>query len=116
MVAYATIFLIWMDLVFLSTNCNYDIFHFLNRLIFHDVFVFFYNILYPFSSHATKIVTLYLHKVCMVFTSYTYNDTPPHSLKDLNTSPKVKTKEEGVGVRSLTRSILGLEGRVGALR
>jgi hypothetical protein len=33
-------------------------------------------------------------------------DAPSHSLKDSNANPKVKTMEEGVGVRFLTRSIL----------
>jgi hypothetical protein len=38
-------------------------------------------------------------------------DTPPHSLKDSNANPKMKTtKEEEVGVCSLVRSTLGLEG------
>ncbi len=42
-------------------------------------------------------------------------DTPPSSLMDSTRSPKVKTsKEEGVGVRSLARSTLGVEGRAGA--
>jgi len=39
------------------------------------------------------------------------HDAPPHSLKDLNASPRVKTMEEkGVRVRSLTHNILGVEG------
>jgi hypothetical protein len=40
---------------------------------------------------------------------------PPSSLMDLTMSPKMKTTEgEGVGVRSLARNILGVEGCVGA--
>jgi hypothetical protein len=38
-------------------------------------------------------------------------DTPPNSLKDSNTSPKVKImKEEGVGVRFLTRNTSRIRG------
>jgi len=38
-------------------------------------------------------------------------DAPPSSLMDSTTSPKAKTMEgEGVGVRSLTRSTLRVEG------
>jgi len=41
---------------------------------------------------------------------------PPHSLKDSNVNSKVKTtEEEGVGVCSLARNILGVEGRAGVL-
>ncbi len=41
-------------------------------------------------------------------------DAPPHSLKDSNASPKMKTMEEGgVGVRSLVCSISGVKGCVG---
>jgi hypothetical protein len=43
------------------------------------------------------------------------NDAPPHSLKDSNVSLKMKTTKEGVGVHSLACSILGVEGRAGAL-
>ncbi len=42
-------------------------------------------------------------------------DAPPHSLKDSNASPKMKTTEKKVRVRSLTRSILGVEGCARAL-
>jgi hypothetical protein len=42
-------------------------------------------------------------------------DAPSHSLKDSNANLKVKTtKEERVGVWSLVRSTLGVEGHVGA--
>jgi hypothetical protein len=42
-------------------------------------------------------------------------DTPSSSLMDSTTSPKLKTMEgERVGARSLARSTLGVEGRVGA--
>jgi hypothetical protein len=42
--------------------------------------------------------------------------TPPSSLMDSTTSPKVTTMEgEGVGVRSLAYNILGVEGCVGTL-
>jgi hypothetical protein len=45
----------------------------------------------------------------------TEDDAPPHSLKDSSLSAKVKTMEEkGIGVCSLTRNTLGVEGRVGA--
>jgi hypothetical protein len=45
------------------------------------------------------------------------SDTPPHYLKDSNTSPKVKImKEEGIGARSLVRNILGVEGHAGVPR
>ncbi len=48
--------------------------------------------------------------------SYNIN-APPHSLKDSNASPKVKTtKEEGITVCSLTYSILGVEGHLRALK
>jgi len=40
---------------------------------------------------------------------------PSQSLKDSNVSPKVKTMEEGIGVRSLVGNILGVEGCVVAL-
>jgi hypothetical protein len=40
-------------------------------------------------------------------------DAPLHSLKDSNASSKMKTmKDEGVGVRSLVRSILGVGEQV----
>jgi hypothetical protein len=40
--------------------------------------------------------------------------TPPHSLKNSNANLKVKTmEEERIGVRSLARNILGVEGHVG---
>ncbi len=42
-------------------------------------------------------------------------DAPPHSLKDSNASPKVKTMK-GVGVCSLTHSTSWVEGCVGAPR
>jgi len=43
-------------------------------------------------------------------------DAPPYSLKNSNASPKVETMEEGVGVRSLVRNTLGVEGHVGVPR
>ncbi len=45
-------------LVFLSTSCNYDLFHYSNRLIFHDVFLFFTTLYIRLFAHATKVVTL----------------------------------------------------------
>jgi hypothetical protein len=45
-----------------------------------------------------------------------HNDAPPHSLKDSNASPKVKTIKEGVGVCSLTHNTSGVEKHVGAPR
>jgi hypothetical protein len=43
------------------------------------------------------------------------HDAPLHSLKNSNVNPKVKTtKEEGIGVRSLTPSTLRVKGHVGA--
>jgi hypothetical protein len=39
------------------------------------------------------------------------NDTPPISLMDSTSSPKVKTEEgEGIGACSLVRSTLGVKG------
>jgi hypothetical protein len=44
-------------------------------------------------------------------------DTPPSSLMDSTASPKKKTTEgKGVGVRSLVRSTLRVEGRAEVLR
>jgi len=43
-------------------------------------------------------------------------NAPQHSLKYSNASLKVKAMEKGIGVRSLTHSILGVKGHVGALR
>jgi hypothetical protein len=37
-------------------------------------------------------------------------DTPPHSLKNSNASPKVETMEKRVEVHFLARSTLGVEG------
>ncbi len=49
--------------------------------------------------------------------SRSHYDAPPHSLKDLNVSSKVKTmKEEGIEVCSLTHNISGVEGCVRASR
>jgi hypothetical protein len=46
--------------------------------------------------------------------SYNIN-APPHSLKDSNASPKVKTiKEKGIGVHSLMHNTLRVEGCAGA--
>ncbi len=42
--------------------------------------------------------------------------TNPHSLKDSNVSLKVKTTEEGVGVRSLINNTSKVEERVGVSR
>ncbi len=45
------------------------------------------------------------------------DDAPPSSLMDSTASPKVKTVEgKGVGVRSLARNILGVEGHAEASR
>jgi hypothetical protein len=45
------------------------------------------------------------------------DDTPPNSLMDSTTRPKVKTMEgEGVGTSSLARNISGVERRAGAPR
>jgi hypothetical protein len=44
------------------------------------------------------------------------DDAPPHSLKDSNVNPKMKTMEEGrVGVRSLIHNTSKVEGCAGAL-
>jgi hypothetical protein len=44
-------------------------------------------------------------------------DTPPSSLMDSTVSPKVKIAEgKGIGVRSLVRNTLGVEGRARAPR
>ncbi len=53
-------------------GCNYDLFHLFNKLIFHDVFVFFTTLYICLVTHVTKIVTLQLHKVHMLPSSYTY--------------------------------------------
>jgi len=45
------------------------------------------------------------------FLVHNHYDTPPHSLKDSNANPKVKTVEKGVGICSLARNILGVEVR-----
>ncbi len=51
-----------------------------------------------------------------IYISSTPFDTPPNSLMDSIASRKVKTtKRKRVGVRSLTYSTLGVEGRVGVL-
>jgi hypothetical protein len=39
-------------------GCNYELFHFFNRLNFHDVFVFFTKSYIHLVAHATKIITL----------------------------------------------------------
>jgi hypothetical protein len=45
------------------------------------------------------------------------DDAPPHSLKDSNVNPKMKTtEEEGIGVRSLIHNTLKVEGCAGAPR
>jgi hypothetical protein len=44
------------------------------------------------------------------------HDTPPHSLKDLNVSLKVKTTKKKVGVHSLACSTSGVEGHARALK
>jgi len=44
----------------------------------------------------------------------TLGDVPSHSLKDSCVNPKMKTmKEEKIGLCSLARNTLGVEGRVG---
>jgi len=44
-------------------------------------------------------------------------DAPANSLIDSTTNPKMKIVEgEGIGVRSLVRNTLGVEGHVGASR
>jgi hypothetical protein len=45
-------------LAFLSISCNYELFHHSNKLIFHDVFVFYTTLYIRLIAHATKIVTL----------------------------------------------------------
>jgi len=51
-----------------------------------------------------------------VFLICASDDAPPHSLKDSNANLKMKvTEEEGIGVRSLIHSILGVERRAGTL-
>jgi hypothetical protein len=42
----------------LSISCDYELFHFSNKLIFHDVFVFFTTSYIRLVAHATKVVTL----------------------------------------------------------
>jgi hypothetical protein len=59
-------------LVFLSTSCNYNLFHHFNTLFFHNVFVFFTTLYICLIAHATKVITLLLHKVRMLFGSYMY--------------------------------------------
>jgi hypothetical protein len=45
------------------------------------------------------------------FLVHNHYDAPPHSLKDSNASPKVKTVDKRIGIRSVARNILGVEGR-----
>jgi len=45
-------------LVFFSTSCNWYLFHHSNRLILHDVFVFFRTLHIRLIVHVTKVVTL----------------------------------------------------------
>ncbi len=50
------------------------------------------------------------------FVALTCSDTPPDSLMDLTSSPKVKTTEgEKIGARSLARNTSRVQGRVGTL-
>ncbi len=59
-------------LVFLSINFDCDLFHPSNRLILHDVFVFFTTSYICLVTHVTKIITLQLHKVHILPNSYMY--------------------------------------------
>ncbi len=59
-------------LVFLSISCDYDLFHVFDRLIFHDIFVFFTTSYIHLIAHTTKVVRLQLHKVCVLPSNYTY--------------------------------------------
>jgi len=45
-------------LVVLSISRDYELFHLSNKLIFHDVFVFFTTSYIHLVAHATKVVTL----------------------------------------------------------
>jgi hypothetical protein len=47
-------------LVLFSTSCDYELFHLFNRLIFHDVFVFFTTLYIHLVAHATKILTFFI--------------------------------------------------------
>jgi hypothetical protein len=53
-------------LVFLSIRFNYNIFHFSNKLTFHNVFAFFTTV------YIFLIVTLWLHKVRNLLNNYMY--------------------------------------------
>jgi hypothetical protein len=56
-------------------------------------------------------------KNVVVFLKPIFLDKPPSSLKDPNVSPRAKKwKRNKVGAHSLTRSILGVGGHVGAPR
>ncbi len=54
--------------------------------------------------------------MCLLCTFISLSDSPPHSLKDSNVSSKVKTMEEGVGIRPLHRNTMGVEGHVKTLK
>jgi hypothetical protein len=57
--AYAITFQIWMDFGLpFQLGYIYDLFHLSNKLIFHDVFVFFTTLYIHLVEHVTKTVTL----------------------------------------------------------
>jgi hypothetical protein len=72
---------------------------------------FFIQNFYIRGAQNSKILSL---KIYFLFRCL-QGDAPPSSLMDSTASPKVKTIEgEGIGVRSLARSILGVEGHARA--
>ncbi len=65
----------------------------------------------------TNSIQQKLNKQEDIFMQLKANDTPPHSLKDSNVSPKMEImKEIWVGVRSLVCNISKVEGRDRTLR
>ncbi len=72
------------------------------------------NILHN-GAHASfwRLLKVVVHKVLLWAYFVAKSDAPPYSLKDWNACPKVKKiKAKGVGVRSPTCIILGVEGHV----
>jgi hypothetical protein len=53
-------------LVLFSISCDYDLFHLSNRLIFHDVFVFFTTLFI----HLVALTTKNSHIICIRYVCY----------------------------------------------
>jgi hypothetical protein len=68
------------------------------------------------NSHLTNVDDYELHPLGIT-NAQELCDAPPSSLMDSTASPKVKKMEgEGVGVRSLAHSTMGVEGHVRTLK